>query len=346
MLSLSNGLGWCPNDAVFRWVTLFRGSSAGSGGCLENYGSLELRGVRFEACVAAAGFGGGLYNSGVVFAHDSVFSQCTADKFGGGVHSSGAGSRFEGTKVEVSDCNVFNGDGAGVYNKGGVVLLVDSVVARNRVAKRWAGGVWNEAGLFEATNTSIVENWSFRYGGGVHNHNGGTFRCLNCYIARNRAAEGAGFTSKGALVELIDSRLEANVADYDGGGLAVLGSTVSLVNVSATLNKAARGGFAFVYGALVCDGVEAFANVATDGAAVYLGDDGASVRAAPAAPGGFGLELHSYDAFHERGTISVGPGASQVVLEGVTSTGSKASQGAFLFVHPSASVTVDRSALF
>ncbi|KAJ1446077.1 hypothetical protein M885DRAFT_547782 [Pelagophyceae sp. CCMP2097] len=322
-------------------ITLARGSSATSGGCVQNYGALNATDVRFERCVAVV-YGGGLYNyGGTVVLRDVGVSGCKADKFGGGVHTSGAGARVDGTRVAITDCYVLNGDGAGLHNNGGAVSLSDSVIARNRVTKRWAGGVWNQNGAFFAVNTSIVDNYSFRYGGGAHNHGGGTFRCVACVISRNVAAEGGGLTSQGTALELFDTVLEGNVAKFDGGGVTVLdGATVQLSNVVARGNVAGRGGFAFVYGTLVCDGVEATANTATDGAAVYLADRtaGASVLAVA---GGFGLRVRGSTG-HDRGTISVGAAATGVVVQGVAVSGSRAAEGAFLYVHPSASVRVER----
>ena len=60
------------------------------------------------------------------------------------------------------------------------------------------------------------------------------------------------------------------------------------------------------------------------------------MTAAASAEDGFGLRVHSHG--HERGTISVGSGAQYVVIKGVTSNGSGSSLGAFIFVHPAASV--------
>ena len=117
------------------------------------------------------------------------------------------------------------GFGGGAFVLDGVLELIDSTVARNRVLDDNGGG----GGLFIADL-------------------GTTFDIVGSTIAANRADLGAGVTVAGADGTIEDTTIARNVAEL-GGGIATSHSVpnVDIARSLVTANEAATG--------LACDGL-------------------------------------------------------------------------------------------
>lgn len=172
--------GSCPGSFVARKdVTLqgyatpgqprgvLRGSAAGTTLTVAADVTVRLRMIRIQGGDGGEK-GGGVRNNGTIYFSDSVVRQATADR------------------------------GAGIWNRGLVVLRDDSRIRRN-VARTDGGGVWNEAeGSLRLEDTARI----------VRNRAQGSF--------------GGGVLNLGTLHLRDESRIFRNRATVAGGGLAAI----------------------------------------------------------------------------------------------------------------------------
>ena len=172
--------------------------------------------------------GGGIYNDGVVFdmlggsvSGNVVSDPGVATGWGGGIATQGSDVTL--TNVRVANNQAIGDDarGGGIHTSDpGSLNLVDSVVIGNSAVglRSDGGGVFFDGGLspLAITRTTVWGNYSTRFGGGLY--------------------------TLGASATIVDSVIASNIADDDGGGLAVRGSLL-LERTTVNMNAAeAEGG--------------------------------------------------------------------------------------------------------
>jgi hypothetical protein len=151
------------------------------------------------------------------------------------VRGAGATSvvRIESANVALRNLRVTGGggaDGAGIFNSGGTLELIDCAVNRNTAGS--GGGIYNN-GTLTLTRCIVGENTA-RFGGGITNFM--TLSLIESDIRGNTAPEPDGrgggiFNGAGATVELdAASRVTENTAGDTGGGIYNNGGTVTLDN--------------------------------------------------------------------------------------------------------------------
>lgn len=129
----------------------------GSGGGIRNLGLILLQDVALHGNVA--GNGGGLSNDGDAFLDTSCVYGNAASNFGGGIDSTGLGSRITLGCVTVSG-NVAEYMGGGLAAASGFAGLYCSTIARN-VAWVQGGGIRVfEGGDVAAVNSIVADNFS------------------------------------------------------------------------------------------------------------------------------------------------------------------------------------------
>jgi hypothetical protein len=80
------------------------------------------------------------------------------------------------------------------------------------------GGLLNNGGNVDITNSRLIDNGGFR-GGGVNNV-GGTMRISSSTFAGNHAGDGGGLSNSGGVVTISNSIFADNTADgFEGGGI-------------------------------------------------------------------------------------------------------------------------------
>ena len=96
-------------------------------------------------------------------------------------------------------------------------------------------------GVLSLVNSNVINNYSPRGGGGLHNDFGATLRLTNSTVSGNLAAfYGGGIRNRGNLT-VTNSTVSGNSATQDGGGV-ISGGTLILLNSTISGNTAVQDG--------------------------------------------------------------------------------------------------------
>jgi hypothetical protein len=239
VVSISSGV-----SVTMKAVTITGGSAevcfdsgcSGSGGGIDNSGTLTLKGSIVSAN-HSAGTGGGITNSGTMTLSNSTVSGNSAGT-GGGITNFGT-LTLNSTTVSNNTAGIpsINGfSGGGIFNAG-TLRLNDSTVSDNTVGSSLnvgtAGGGIDNSGTITLKNTTVSGN-SAGSGGGIYNNgtvtledttvsvnsgifgggidNSGTLTLKGTTVAGNSAILGGGIYNSGAVV-MSDSTVEGNDPD-------------------------------------------------------------------------------------------------------------------------------------
>ncbi|MBU6281015.1 hypothetical protein KGQ64_02155 [bacterium] len=201
---------------------LLRGgmSLGDDGGSILVDGRLAISNVTIDRGRAKAdalqsnGLGGGIRNRGHLDAMNLIIGACTSDGRGGGIANSGVMTL---SNSQVVDNASRTDAGGGLYNDGELTIAISQIAA-------------NSAGD----------------GGGLDNV-GGKLKIVDSTFAGNKATGGVGGgirnSGKDATLVLVNSTLNSNVGQKQGGGLVSLSpATADLNNVTFAQNAAGDGG--------------------------------------------------------------------------------------------------------
>ncbi|MGQ0621546.1 MAG: choice-of-anchor Q domain-containing protein [Panacagrimonas sp.] len=137
--------------------------------------------------------------------------------------------------------------GAGIFNAGGVLSLVDSTVSLNITTVGMGGGIHNRYGTLSLSNSTVSGNYAVR-GGGIYSSTnvGGPDRTTisNSTISGNSAAEfGGGVSNTSGFTRIRSSTLTNNIApDGAGAGVASIGDTVTFTEIGSSIVAGNNGG--------------------------------------------------------------------------------------------------------
>ena len=213
---------------------------------------------------ASPGNGGALHVTGnsttTTFLNSLVSNNSAASEGGGLWNQAGStlvvtGSTIRGNTAEGDDAD--NG-GGGVFNNGGNVRIIDSVINSNSATgvSGSGGGLFSTAGQVLINDTSINDNVANRAGGGIEVIDGFT-RLENTIVNRNVAGGDAANPGNGGAVHIsgadsqfvaIDSSFFENQASNEGGGLwNQTGSLMMLRGATQVTNNASDGDGGGIY---------------------------------------------------------------------------------------------------
>jgi fibronectin-binding autotransporter adhesin len=179
-----------------------------------NAGSLQIQGAGIGNSVIDGGGAGGTLA-------DRIFE------------IQGATVTFEG--LTIQNGYLTSSHGAGFYNNGGHVTLIDVQLNNNQAIStgagdRHGGGFWSRAGSVTGVNVQLTNNQAVR-ASGTNNGVGGAFwlnedsqvNFTNLVMTGNQAIEGGGFyistgNFSGSQVTFTNATIENNVAVVRGGG--------------------------------------------------------------------------------------------------------------------------------
>ncbi len=188
---------------------------------------------------ASPGNGGGLHVTGsaIVELDNAAVFENFAAREGGGLWNSGGGTMTVRNGTALTDNGAF-GDaaddgGGGIFNNGGTLNVLDSVVAENRALGMLAagGGIFTTDGNVTITASTINDNLATRAGGGIEIV-GGIVDITESDFNFNDAG----------LIELISGLGEPVVPGF-GGGIHIAGNaTVVVDSSSVTENEAGTDG--------------------------------------------------------------------------------------------------------
>lgn len=245
------------------------GGVAENGGAILNAGGGTLKIYRSVISGNVAngdmGSGGGILNdeNGVLQVFHSQITGNTANGFGGGIEDASDVSGVVGVlmvnvKLDNNHAgfgpNAFAtpGDGGGLHVTGVGNVKVVGGTARDNVAAREGGGLWNGTGRMTIVGTEISGNTALGAladdgGGGIFN-NGGDLMVYRAKVVGNVAdgvfGSGGGIFSTAGNVKVVRSTIRDNVANRAGGGIEVIDGELKIVSSSLKGNIAGPDGSA------------------------------------------------------------------------------------------------------
>ena len=161
----------------------------------------------------------------------------------------GGGIRSDLTTLTLTDTvvshNRANGsEGGGVVNNGGRLEMSNSIVTGNSSSVS-GGGIYNAEGTLTITNSTINGNNAADKGGGIWNSGGGVAELTNVTISGNSSTGnccvgqgGGGVYNNDGNISLTNSTISANTASKDGGGIYNFGGTITLTESAISGNTA------------------------------------------------------------------------------------------------------------
>ena len=114
------------------------------------------------------------------------------------------------------------GGGGGIYNDGGQVQISNSTIENNEggilSGTSSGGGIANTNGRVNIVNSAILNNRIDGQGGGINNFSSGVMNIANSTVRGNESnGSGGGFRNSGTLI-LSYVTISENTADSDGNG--------------------------------------------------------------------------------------------------------------------------------
>lgn len=213
--------------------------------------------------------GAGIFSSGDAVIHASEISWNSADQFsgsnyqGGGVYNDGTLDISQSTirSNEITYDNGFDPGGGGIFSSGTLTLSLSVVEYNNSFGFAHGGGILVTGGSAEIVATTIRQNDGSQGGGiavesigsmvlrestveentssGIYvNTDTGTSSVVATTVSGNESLAGAGIKCVGCSLDVINSTVSGNQADWDGGGVYVASAgTVRLANTTVTENS-------------------------------------------------------------------------------------------------------------
>ena len=228
----------------------FSGNSSGvAGGAISADGGQYFF---FESTVnqnSAGGIGGGIYVGGVdttALLLASNISENSSDD-GGGIflEADNRVSIFGDSSVSDNIASTggrfsTEGDGGGIYSRGGIVRIGGSQVSGNSAIIK-GGGIYSDGGILNVSNTQIVENQTQDDGGGVAVEGtllilkGATFRSNSAIGVRNIAEQNSsggglfiGASDTPSTASILGSTFQFNSSHDIGGAIYNAGTNTTI----------------------------------------------------------------------------------------------------------------------
>ena len=233
-------------------------------GGIFNMGSLTLNNVNIEGnyCekftdgVHRTARGGGIYSgkSSTLIINNCTISHNEAKGGGGGLYAEKAAvfemydtnvqsnvSQDKGGGVRVNADGTKHDNGAKTLVAG--ALIKDCIIYNNTVQLHTpqsasnGGGIHMDAGILDLTNSTVNQNYSSKFGGGIYQM-GGTINASDCEISFNQSYDdynlfegcGGGVCLLGGTFRMVGGKINGNSSYIsDGGGIYVAsGKTLKL----------------------------------------------------------------------------------------------------------------------
>lgn len=199
--------------------------------------------------------GAGVYLDGdgasLIMEDDSSVQYNIAAGYGGGVFVE-AGSRLSMNRASIM-YNRANIRGGGIYTEGAAIVELEngSLVAENYTTDELGTGggmyIYGAGGTITVTNSSILTNTAYAYGGIRLFGGAGSSRLTlesNSNVSFNKATtgDGGGIGILYGVVNVIDSSLAYNSTPLNGGAVNITNGTLNLIDSHIDFNTAAQYG--------------------------------------------------------------------------------------------------------
>jgi fibronectin-binding autotransporter adhesin len=211
------------------------------GGLAINGGSPEINQCEFSFCSAASG--GGVYNT-------SGSTTMTGCIFEGNVASTGAGMYNSSGNPILIGCefttNTADGDGGGLFNSLGGLMIIDGTFTGNTTTDGRGGGIYSLDGDLEVSNSAFVANESFSpptifsgkgEGGGIY-HQGGTITVNGSTLSGNTSANiGGGLYINDTVAAVTDVTFDGNTSERIAAGAFLRASNSTFTGCTFNNNR-------------------------------------------------------------------------------------------------------------
>ncbi|MEX0992991.1 MAG: flexitail domain-containing putative surface protein [Solirubrobacterales bacterium] len=229
-----------------------------------NGGTLEL-----DNTTIANGVYGGIANGGFMTLEGSTVS--------GNAHH---GIQNDSGGVLTLNYSTVSGNDAGDLTGGGILNSGEATLNHSTVADNFssgvAGGIFN-LGTLTLNNSTLSRNRAALYAGAIES--AGTLVLNGATVSGNSAPASAGVLVTSGNASFTGSAITGNTANGagNGGGIAVVNASVSLMNTTVSANTASNGNGGGIYqaqGSLSIEDSTVSGNVARDpgGAGVDFGE--------------------------------------------------------------------------
>jgi hypothetical protein len=195
------------------------------------------------------GAGGGIQNrnSATLTVTNSVISENGAYFRGGGIYNDSSSSATLTDSIVSGNRITYEGNGGGIMNYGGTLLLVGTTVADNTAT--YGGGIWNK-GTAMIRRSTISGNrldspYEYFNGGGIDNL--GKLTLVNSTVSNNQGrATGGGISNlNNGTLAILSSTVTGNTAatrstyyEEKGGGIMAWSGTLTLQRSIVSGNNA------------------------------------------------------------------------------------------------------------
>lgn len=183
----------------------------GNGGAIgnDNDGTLTVNNSTFSGNAATGGYGGAIASdSGTLTVSGSTLTDnsTAAYKHGGAIAVTGGTATV--TTSTFSN-NIANSGGA-IYVTGTTLVVKQSTFNKNTTRDLgWGGGIYNNAGTTNVTNSTFYANWA-EFGGAMYNDSG-TLNVTNSTVANNTGwNQGGGIYNDGTSATLRNTIVAGN----------------------------------------------------------------------------------------------------------------------------------------
>ena len=226
-------------------VTVRRGNVTGSGGGIQNRGTLRIANAMVSFNSSSTNGGAIATDTGTVTLTNTTLFENAASVDGGGLHHSLGNVTV--TSSTLSN-NTSQGEGGGFFANQGTVAIADTTVAVNN-SQTNGGGITLQNSTIALANTIITNNRA--------NDNGGGFRATNSTATLSQSritnndstTDGGGISTENSNFFFENGEITGNSSANSGGGGLVRDSTVTLTGSVVQFNSAmTTGGGLFVSG--------------------------------------------------------------------------------------------------
>ena len=240
IFKISYGVSLIINNMRLRNGSHTAGGSLTGGGAVYNQGELDALNVTFLGN-NTNGYGGGIFNDGVLTLNYCTFSSNQAGN-GGALFNNGTADIFN---VAFTANSAGSGNGGAVYNNGSLTIEKTTLSASTAGL---GGGIYNNA-LMDLTNDTISGNSATGSGGGIYNGtpaSGAQATLVNVTVSNNTAGSGL-FNNTGNTLSLKNTIISGNnpgncsgtITSYghnlEQGNSCGLSSTGDLINTDPQL---------------------------------------------------------------------------------------------------------------
>lgn len=173
-----------------------------------------------------AGSGGGILNLGELRILNSIISDNTSNRAGGGMEMTpGSAAQVRDTDFTGNSTGAAPGNGGAIHITGDADISIDGGLFDNNTAALEGGGLWNGAGTMTVRGATITNNTA---------------------SGDDADTGGGGVFNQAGTINITDSEISGNVADgISGSGGGILNNENTILNVSRTLisgNSSSRAG--------------------------------------------------------------------------------------------------------